>query len=168
MDSTIQEPEGVDGSTLLFSERLWPGLGICAFLVAMTGSLGIAYAHAYGTAAGLLVGFSSTFLILGSLFINAPVIRVDDLVLRAGKARLPLQYIGEIRRLDKLATKVAMRSNAHHQAYLLVRSWVPQSLVITVTDTTDPHPYWQISSRKIGALLGALESAKITNGGSNG
>ncbi len=168
MDSTSQQPEGVGGSSVLFNERLWPGLGICSFLTAMTISLGIAYAHAYGATAGLLVGTVSTALIIGSLFVNAPLIQVDELVLRAGKARLPLQYVGEIRQLDKGATKSAMRGNAHHQAYLLVRSWIPESLVVTVTDTSDPHPYWQISSRKIRALLSAVESAKIASGGTNG
>ena len=168
MNSSSQQPEGTDGSIVLFSERLWPGVGICSFLTAMTVSLGVAYGHAYGPKSGFLVGFVSTVLILGSLFINAPLIRVDDVALRAGKARLPLRYLGEIRHLDKVATKASVRTNAHAQAYLLVRSWVSDSVVITVSDTTDPHPYWQISSRRINALLSALDSAKIASGGANG
>jgi hypothetical protein len=167
MNSTTQQPEGVDGTVVQFSEHLWPGLGICAFLTAMTFSLGVAYGHAYGLFAGALVGLSSTALLIGSMFINAPLIRVDDLVLRVGKARLPVRYIGEIRRLDKSATKAAIRDYVHPQAHLLVKSWVSESLVITVTDTTDPHPYWQISTRKAAACLTAIELAKTRIGAPN-
>jgi hypothetical protein len=167
MDSTNHQPEGVDGTEVLFRERLWPGIGICAFLSAMTISLGIAYGHAYGPSAGLLVGIGTTVLLVGSLFVNAPVVCVDNLVVRAGKARLPLRYTGEVRRLDRNAGRAAIRNNVNHQAYLLVRSWISDSLVITVIDTTDPHPYWQISSRRSKALLAAIESAKIKQGAPN-
>jgi len=167
MNNTSQQPEGVDGTVVQFSERLWPGFGICSFLMAMTVSLGIAYGHAYGTSAGIIVGFTSSALLVGSMFVNSPLIRIDELVLRVGKARLPLKYVGEVRRLDKATTKSAMRNHAHPQAYLLVKSWVPDSMVITVTDTTDPHPYWQFSSRKAEALFTALESAKAKEGISN-
>jgi len=168
MDITKQQPEGVDGSIVLFRERLWPGLGICLFLTVMTASLGIAYGHAYGSVAGLLVGFTSTGLVVGSLFINAPIIAVDELVIRAGKARLPLKFAGDVRALDKAATAAAVRETAHRQAYLLVRSWIRDSIVITVTDTSDPHPYWQVSTRKLTELTRAIDSAKITHGGNHG
>ena len=134
----------------------------------MTISLGIAYGHAYGTAIGLIVGTLSTVLVISSLFLNAPTISVDDRVVRVGKARLPLEFAGDVRHLNQESTKSALRDNAHHQAYLLVRSWIPESLIITVTDEQDPHPYWHISSRNIPALLAAIESAKIGSGGSNG
>jgi len=143
-------------------------LGICLFLTVMTASLGIAYGHAYGSFAGLLVGLTSTGLVIGSLFINAPRIAVDDLVIRAGKARLPLKFAGDVRALDKAATAAAIRETAHRQAYLLVRSWIRDSIVITVTDTSDPHPYWQVSTRKLAELTRAIESAKITHGGNHG
>lgn len=168
MSSSTQQPEGQDGSEIYFSERLWPGLGVCAFITLMTASLGIAYGHAYGTSVGLLVGILSTAFVVGSLFLTAPLIRVDNLVLRAGKARLPIRFIGEVHRLDKESTKNAIRSNAHSQAFLVVRSWVNESILVTVTDITDPHPYWQISSRKISTLIKSIESAKMNTGGSNG
>jgi hypothetical protein len=168
MNSSNQQPEGVDGTVLFFRERLFPGLGICAFVSAMTISLGVAYGHAYGTTTGLTVGTSTTLLVVGALFVKAPIIAVDNLVIRAGKARLPLQFTGEVRRLDVQATKLAIRENVHHQAYLLVRSWVSDSVVLTVTDTTDPHPYWQISTRKTEALLRAIDSAKSSSGEHSG
>jgi len=165
MNSSRQQPEGQDGSINYYSERLWPGIGICAFLTLMTVSLGIAYGHAYGNAIGFLIGTFSTLLAVGSLFLTAPVIRVDDQVLRAGKARLPLRFVGAVHSLDKSATKTALRSTAHRQAFLLVRSWIDDSIVVTVTDTSDPHPYWHLSSRKIEALLNSIESAKMATGG---
>lgn len=168
MNSSNQQPEGVDGTVMFFRERLLPGFGICAFISVMTISLGVAYGHAYGTTTGLAVGTLTTLLVVGGLFVNAPIIAVDDHVIRAGKARLPLQYTGEVRHLDQQATKLALRENAHHQAYLLVRSWVNDSIVLTVTDTTDPHPYWQISTRKTDELLRAIDSAKQINGEHNG
>jgi len=167
MNSTNQQPEGVDGTEVLFHERLWPGFGICAFLSVMTMSLGIAYGHAYGSVAGLLVGIGATVFLVGSLFVNAPVVCVDNLVVRAGKARLPLRYTGEVRLINRQVGRAAVRNNVNHQAYLLVRSWISDSLLITVADTADPHPYWQISSRRPKALLAAIEAAKIKYGAPN-
>ena len=168
MKSESQQPEGVDGALELYRERLWPGFGISAFIFGMTASLGIAYGHAYGTLAGSLVGIISTVLVIGSLFINAPTVAVNELVIRAGKARLPLHYVGEVRTLDQSSTKSAIRENVHHQAYLLVRSWVRESVVITVDDETDPHPYWHISTRNAQALRVAIETARISYRSTNG
>lgn len=168
MNSSSQQPEGTDGDVVLYRERLWPGVGICAFLSLMTVSLGIAYGHAYGTMAGFVVGVLSTTLLIGSMFLNSPIVQVDNLVVRAGKARLPLRFVGDLKFLDTQATRSAIRGNVHHQAYLLVRTWTPNSVLLTVTDTTDPHPYWHISSRDSKALLSAIETAKITYGGPDG
>jgi len=168
MNTVSQQPEGLGGTLVFYRERLWPGIGVSGFISAMTISLGIAYGHAYGPLAGTLVGISSTALLVGSLFASAPIVSVDDLVFRAGKARLPLRYVGEVRTLDQATTRSAIRENVHHQAYLLVRNWVPESVVIAVDDEADPHPYWHISTRNPKALRTAIDSARISYGSKNG
>jgi hypothetical protein len=49
-------------------------------------------------------------------------------------------------------------SNAHFQ----LRGGINCSVIIEVTDPLDPHPYWQVSTRKPDLLLAALNRAKNT------
>ena len=167
MNSRTQHGEGVDGETVCYQERLWPGVGGCLFVLLMTASVGIAYGHAYGRIVGLAVGILVTTVAIGLMLVNSPIVRVDDRVLRVGKARLPLCYIGNVRRLDEAATQAAFREHLHHQAFLTLRSWIKESVIVTVTDTQDPHPYWQISSRRSTALTAAIEQAVTKSGGRN-
>jgi len=167
MNSRTQHGEGVDGETVCYQERLWPGVGGCLFVLLMTASVGIAYGHAYGRLVGLAVGILASALALGLMLVNSPIVRVDERVLRVGKARLPLRHIGNVSRLDAAATQAAFRERSHHQSFLTLRSWIKESVIVTVTDTQDPHPYWQISSRRSTALSVAIEQAVTKSGGRN-
>ena len=90
----------------------------------------------------------------------AAIVRVDDRVLRVGRARLPLCYIGDVRALDADTTTAAMRTRADANAYLLVRpGYADTSVAVAVTDARDPHPYWLISARHPDELAAAITQA---------
>jgi len=157
-------PEGIDGTTPVYLERVWPALGMWAFLLLMTASLGIAYAQPFGALAGWITFLTTSAGIVIGLIVNAPIIRVDEKVLRVGRARLPLQYVGQIRILGESDSKNAKANTAHVQAHLNLRSGVKTSVMVEVTDTTDPHPYWHFSTRRPNELLLALTSeSKVGN-----
>jgi hypothetical protein len=156
--------DGIDGKVVAYSERLWPSIGMWFFAIVMTASLGIAYGRAYGNALGLLVGLATMAAVLIGLAVNAPVIRIDELNFRAGRARLPLEFVGQVKVLDVEQSKRARSTDAHAGAHFQLRGGIGESLIIEVTDPQDPHPYWQVSSRQPGKLLVALERAKTTAG----
>ena len=152
--------EGVDGKSPVFQERLWPSLGMWVFAFIMTTSLGIAYGQAYGTELGLIVAISTTLAVAVGLIVNTPLIQIDELNFRVGRARLPLQYVGKIQVLDDAQSKRARSTDANSNAHFQLRGGIKSSVIIEVTDPQDPHPYWQVSTRKPDSLVAALAKAK--------
>lgn len=94
------------------------------------------------------------------LWTSAPVIEVGDGELRAGRARIPLDLIGEV--------LVARGTDARHErgpgldarAWLLLRGDVDPVVRVTILDPDDPAPYWLISTREPEALAQAIDGAR--------
>jgi hypothetical protein len=152
--------EGVDGKNPVFQERLWPSLGQWAFAFIMTSSLGIAYGRAFGADLGIVVGIAATLVVAIGLFVNTPLIQIDELNFRVGRARLPLQYVGKIQKLDAEQSRRARSTDANSNAHFQLRGGIKNTLIVEVTDSQDPHPYWQVSTRNPDALIAALNTAK--------
>jgi hypothetical protein len=152
--------EGVDGESPVFQERLWPSLGQWTFAFIMTSSLGIAYGRAYGADLGIVVGIAATFVVAIGLVVNTPLIQIDELNFRVGRARLPLQYVGKIQKLDAEQSRRARSTDANSNAHFQLRGGIKNTVIVEVTDAQDPHPYWQVSTRNPDGLITALNSAK--------
>lgn len=122
--------------------------------------------HASGLLALLVAGVGtwSYVLVAGVVAATAAVlvsyggarIVVTDRELLAGRARIPLDLLGRPRALDAHETRQQIGPSADARAYLLVRPYVAQSVVVTVTDRGDPTPYWLLSTRHPRELAGAL------------
>ncbi|NBO25784.1 MAG: DUF3093 domain-containing protein [Actinobacteria bacterium] len=152
--------EGVDGKNPVFQERLWPSLGMWIFAFIMTTSLGIAYGRAYGNNLGLIVAISTTAAVALGLIVNTPLVQIDELNFRVGRARLPLKYVGKIQKLDEQQSRRARSIDANSNAHFQLRGGIKGTVIVEVTDPQDPHPYWQVSSRKPDLLIAALSNAK--------
>jgi hypothetical protein len=152
--------EGVDGESPTFQERLWPSVGQWTFAFIMTASLGIAYGRAYGMDLGVIVGIAATIVVAIGMIVNVPLIQIDELNFRVGRARLPLQYVGKIQKLDEEQSRRARSTDANSNAYFQLRGGIRNTVIVEVTDAQDPHPYWQISSRKPDELISALNATK--------
>lgn len=163
MNPTDGDTEGMDGTHVHFQERLTPSMGIWLFVFLMTVSLGIAYGQAFGATIGLTVGMLSTAVAALLLIATRDVIRVDDKVFRAGKARLPVRFIGDVIVLDQHKTRESLHANAHRNAFLLTKGWIHESVIVQNLDQSDPHPYWQVSSRQVQALSSALIKARMVS-----
>lgn len=126
-------------------------------------------AVAYGGALGAIAGWSC-FAILAALSVwvvgrTAAVVSVDDRELRAGRARLPLAFVGRVRALDEEDAAIARGPGADADAYLLLRtSYSRRAVAVEVTDPRDPHPYWLISTRQPEQLVSAIMGATQPGG----
>jgi len=152
--------EGVDGTVVAYRERLhapWYVWGLATFL---TASLAVAYGFYLGDVAGLITFVATEALVAWWLIATAATVVVDDRVLRAGRARLPLRYVGRIAPLDAAQTRDARGRLADPAAYLCARGWISRSVLVEVDDDRDPHPYWLISTRDGHALARALAPAR--------
>lgn len=166
----VEQPvwqEGRDGVVVAYAERVWPAWWSWVLAPALVSVLAIAYGSAYAAAAGWAMFLLGTGLVYVALIALSPVVRVDDRVLRAGRARLPLQYVGTVSVLDRASLRDLLRSG-DARAYLVVRAWAtPAAVLVEVTDAADPHPYWIVSSRHPAALAKALTEAPRTTLGGN-
>jgi hypothetical protein len=152
--------EGIDGKSPIFQERLWPSVGQWVFALIMTASLGIAYGRAYGADLGIVVGIAATIVVIVGLVVNAPLIQIDELNFRVGRARLPLEYVGKIQKLDEEQSRRARSTDANSNAHFQLRGGIKNTVIVEVTDSQDPHPYWQVSTRNPDELIEALTSAR--------
>jgi hypothetical protein len=88
------------------------------------------------------------------------VVVVDDLVLRAGRARLPLRHVARVATFDAQRTREARGPQADPRAYLCLRGWIRTSVLVEVDDPDDPHPYWLVSTRRPRDLAPVLAAAR--------
>ncbi|MET9267318.1 DUF3093 domain-containing protein [Amycolatopsis sp. NPDC004079] len=72
----------------------------------------------------------------------------DDPELWLGDAHLPLRYVGEITVVEKDAKRHALGRDGDPAAFVMHRGWVGPAVRITLTDPSDPTPYWLFSTRK--------------------
>ena len=151
--------EGEDGTQAAYSERLWPSWWAWLAAPALVSVLAIAYGAAYDAVWGWLILAAGTALAWGVLLATAPVVRVDERVFRAGRARLPRSCVGGVEPLGREAMRERLRSG-DARAFLMLRSWSsPQGVLVNVADPHDPHPYWLISTRRPDRLAEALREA---------
>jgi len=152
--------EGRDGSTVAYRERLYAPWSAWLVTVTLTGSLAIAYGYPLGARVGIITFVLAQALGTWWLIATAPVVAVDDLVFRAGRARLPLRYVSRIAPLDSAQTREARGPLADPRAYLCTRGWTSRSVLVEVDDPDDPHPYWLVSTRRGLELAPLLAAAR--------
>ncbi len=85
---------------------------------------------------------------------------IDDSHLRAGRARIPVEFVGGATVLDAEAVRRLAGRDADARAFLLLRPYLKRGVRIDITDPADPAPYWLVSCRRPEALAAALESAR--------
>ncbi|RLP76963.1 DUF3093 domain-containing protein [Mycetocola tolaasinivorans] len=104
-------------------------------------------------AAVLYLGSTALFLIM------APTVSIEDGVLRAGRARIPVDQLGTPEVFVGEAARAERGPNLNARAYLLLNAWAHQAVRVPVLDEGDPTPYWLISTRRAAELAAAITSA---------
>ena len=85
---------------------------------------------------------------------------VTDRTFQAGRARISLALLADPRALSSEETWNAAGPGADARAYLVLRPYLRESVIVHVADPADPAPYWLVSTRRPAQLAAALtESA---------
>lgn len=142
-----------------YSERLWPSLGVGLFGWTAVASLALGVARVHGPRDGMVALGIITVVYAVIVVASTPVVAVRASGLHAGRAVLAPEFIGDVRVLNREQTQHAFGAAAHRGAFLVTRAWIPESVIVTIDDSTDPHPYWQVSSRKAQRLARAVAQA---------
>jgi hypothetical protein len=107
---------------------------------------------AAAAAAGVLALFSTVWF----LRYGRARIVVTDRTFHAGRAHIPVSLLAEPRALSAEETWQAAGPGADARAYLLLRPYARESVMVRLLDPADPAPYWLVSSRRPEQLAGAL------------
>lgn len=141
-------------------ETLLPGPWAWVAALGVAATLGLVFLPSLGpvvaftTAAAAMVGAAV------GLWLTSARIEVRDGELRAGRAQMPVRFVGRVKAVTPERMRALRGPEADARAYLCQRSWVPGGVVIEVVDPADPTPYWLVSSRTPQRLAAALERAK--------
>ncbi|GGO91101.1 membrane protein [Nocardioides phosphati] len=107
-------------------------------------------------AANLIVGTIAALVAAAFVRFGAFRIDVSGGELRAGRAHVPLSYVGDVMPLDKEQTRLLAGRDANARAHLAMRPYVKRSVRVAITDPADPTPYWLVSTRRPKQLAAAL------------
>jgi hypothetical protein len=103
----------------------------------------------------LVVALVTVFVAYGSARVT-----VEDGMLRAGRARIPVSALGDVQTLDAESARLLAGRHADARAYLLIRPYVRRAVRVDVTDPADPAPYWLVATRRPHRLAAALVAAR--------
>jgi hypothetical protein len=81
---------------------------------------------------------------------------VTDRAFRAGRAQIAVSWLADPRPLDGEETWRAAGPGADARAWLLLRPYLRESVMVQVTDPDDPVPYWLVATRRPRQLAAAL------------
>ncbi|MBD8584520.1 DUF3093 domain-containing protein [Frigoribacterium sp. CFBP 13729] len=95
-----------------------------------------------------------------ALVFTSPVLRIDDEGFSAGRARLFPHEIGEVRGFSGAEATQQRGPRLDARAWTLFRGWVKPVVRITLTDETDPAPYWLVSTRRPDEVVRLLEALR--------
>lgn len=144
-----------------YRERLnapaWYWLVGIAFGVSSIVAIGFWYGPWVAFAGGLVV---TAALTMGLAWIGRTEVAVDASGVRVGPSLLEWPWVGAVETLDAQATRARLGVDADARAFTTQRPWLAESVVVTVEDAADPHPYWLISSRRPGRLAAAIEASR--------
>jgi hypothetical protein len=149
----------------LYNERLGVPLRWWALATMFLASMLVAFL----VATPLWVALSGTILLTAAVvavFIGygSARIRVDDGVLRAGRAHIDVRHLGDALALDAAASRALAGREADARAYLLLRPYLSRGVRVDVVDPDDPTPYWLLGTRHPDQLVAAIESARVQPG----
>jgi hypothetical protein len=91
---------------------------------------------------------------------TSPVIQITNRELVAGRARVPIELIGEVTGYAGEEATLERGQRLDARAWLLIRGWVAPVVKIELTDPTDPTPYWIVSTRRPNEVVAAIAKAR--------
>lgn len=139
----------------MFREKLWasPWVFLATALV-IPASLLVFWP--INPTAGIIVAVVLYAGCCGLLVLASPVLTVTQREFVAGRARLPLEFVGSVSSYRDPEAKAQLGVKLDARAWLLIRGWIGPVVRIEVTDSDDPTPYWLVSTRRPEELAAAL------------
>lgn len=94
------------------------------------------------------------------LLANSPVVEVTEAALIAGRATLPIDFIGDVTAYRGEDATIQRGRELDARAWLMIRGWVSPVVKVDVLDASDPTPYWIVSTRHPDRVVAAISQAR--------
>jgi hypothetical protein len=96
--------------------------------------------------------------VMVALFVGygRPRVAVEGPTLRAGRAHIALEHVGDVTALDAEGVRRLAGVDADVRAYLLLRPYLKRGVRVDIVDPTDPTPYWLVSCRRPEQVVTAV------------
>lgn len=142
-----------------YRERLWPSPWLfLATALVLPATLLVFWP--ISIPAGIVVAIALYAGCVVALLATAAPVEVADGRLRAGRARLPVELIGQLTHAVGEEAFLERGQRLDARAWLLLRGWIDPVVRVELRDEHDPTPYWLISTRRPQQLIAAIEAAK--------
>ncbi|QTX04569.1 DUF3093 domain-containing protein [Agromyces archimandritae] len=143
----------------VYREKLWPAPWIfIAALLLIPASI-LVFAPIDLTVGFVVAGVLYAAVVI-ALLLSTPAVEVGDGMLRAGRAGIELEHLGEAVPFDGAAARTEKGTALDVRAYLLLRGWIHPVVRIPVEDPADPAPYWLVSTRRPKELAAAINGSR--------
>ena len=142
-------------SSPAFRERLRPAVWVyLATGLVIPASLLVFLPISLGAGIAVAAGLYLAIVVL--LYVTTPTIEVSEGELRAGRARIPLEFVARASGFRGAEATAERGTRLDMRAWLLLRGWIDPVVRIELDDPDDPTPYWLVSTRRPDELAAAL------------
>jgi len=129
-----------------YRERLAPSLWMLVALAVVAPMVVFTFTP-FGAGLALALGAITVVVLVAGAVWLSPVVAVEDGMLRAGRARIPVELLGEPVVLTGEDARRARGMELDPRDWHLIRGGVDGLVVIPVQDPDDPTPAWVVSTR---------------------
>jgi hypothetical protein len=142
-----------------YRERLWPAPWVfIATALVIPASLLVFLP--ISMTAGIVCAVVLYGAIVITLILTTPTVAVSAELFTAGHARLPRAVIAGVTAFTGSDATAERGTKLDARAWLLLRGWIPGLVRVQLDDTSDPTPYWVVSTRHPAELAAALTNAQ--------
>ncbi len=144
---------------VFYKERLWAAPWLYVATALIIPACLVVFAPINFTA-GVIVALVLYAIFVGALIASSPTIRITDSTLFAGRAQIPLAFVGGARSYDGNDAFLERGQRLDARAWLLIRGYIKPVVKVPVLDAIDPVPYWLLSTRTPNRFIKALDKAR--------
>ncbi|KQV24949.1 DUF3093 domain-containing protein [Yonghaparkia sp. Root332] len=142
-----------------YRERLWPAAWMYLVIALIVPATMLVFTP-ISLIAGVITAVALVAACVGLLIASAPTIAVEDGLLRAGRASIPLDLVGDASAAHGEQARHERGPGLDARAHLVLRGWVDPVLRVEILDPDDPAPYWLVSTRRPEQLAAAIEAER--------
>lgn len=139
----------------LYRERLWPTPWLFITTLLILPGVILVFAP-INMSAGIILAIALYAAVALFFIFATKSVRVVDGEFRAGRARIPLEFIGTPEAFTREQAALQRGQQLDARAWILLRGGIDAVVKVPILDSNDPTPYWLVSTRHPKRLVSVL------------